>query len=57
MLSMQGILIQSFVWELRSHILHSVAKKKKNPNDVEFSDVKEIIDKLDFIKMKISALQ
>ena len=32
-------------------------KEKKNPNDVEFSDVKEIIDKLDFIKMKISALQ
>ena len=38
-------------------MLHGVAKKKKNPNDVEFSDVKEIIDKLDFIKMKISALQ
>ena len=54
---MQGIQIQSFVWELRSHILHSVAKKKKNPNDIEFSDVKEIIDKLDFIKMKIYALQ
>ena len=32
-------------------------KEKKNPNDVEFSDVKEIIDKRDFIKMKISALQ
>ena len=57
MLSMQGIQIQSFVWELRSHMLHGVAKKKKNPNDVEFSDVKEIIDKVDFIKMKISALQ
>ena len=32
MLSLQGAQVQSLVGELRSHMLHGVAKKKKNKN-------------------------
>ena len=42
------------LWMCVSKIPHTAwcGKEKKNPNDVEFSDVKEIIDKINFIKIK-----